>query len=75
MSEVPLHRDTSLVTNSAPRGPSTRVHMSEFQLTAPLRGCLAHEKRPPRRTLQYDHPYGPVVALGGVLFLMSGVPL
>ena len=39
------------------------------------KGYLAHKKRPPRRTLQYDHPQGPMVTLGGGLFLMSEVPL
>ena len=42
---------------------------------ASLQGYLAHRKRPPRRTLQYDHPEGPVVALGEKPFFMMEVPL
>ena len=30
-----------------------------------IEGYLAHKKRPPRTTLQYDHPQGPMVALEG----------
>ena len=40
-----------------------------------LQGYLAHKKHPPPRTLQWDYTYGPMVILGGVLFLMSEVLL
>ena len=33
-----------------------------------LQGYLTHKKRPHRRILQYDHPQGHMVALGGGLF-------
>ena len=42
---------------------------------APLQGYLAPEKQPPRRTLQKPYAYGPMVILGGWVFLMSEVPL
>ena len=40
-----------------------------------VQGYFAHKKPHPPRTLQYDHSWGPMVALGGELFLMSEVPL
>jgi len=40
-----------------------------------LQEYLAHKKPRPPRTLQYNYTQGPMVALRGVLFLMSEVPL
>ena len=40
-----------------------------------LQGYLAHKKQPPPRTLQEDNVEGPLVVLGGWVFLMSEVPL
>ena len=40
-----------------------------------FRGCLAHKKLRPFRTLQWDYAYGLTVVLGGGRFLMSEVPL
>ena len=40
-----------------------------------LQGYLAHHQLPPLRTLRYDYAEGPMVVLGGALFLMSEVSL
>ena len=40
-----------------------------------LQGYLAHTKHPPPRILRQDFTYGPMVILGGGLFLMSEAPL
>ena len=40
-----------------------------------IQGYLADKKRRPPRTLQQDFSWGPMVALGGGLFLMNQVPL
>ena len=45
-----------------------------FQVTR-VQGYLAHKKRQPPRTLQYDYAYGRTVVLVGLLFLLSEVPL
>ena len=42
---------------------------------AEVQGYLANKKQPPSRTLQKDYAYGPMVVLGGRLFLMSEVSL
>jgi len=36
---------------------------------------LAHKKHPPRRTLKQEYTPGPMVIPGGVLFLLSEIPL
>ena len=46
-----------------------------FLMSEVPQGHLAHKKEPPPRTLQYDYAQGPMVVLGGGLFLMSEVPL
>ena len=67
MSEVLLYMGNFMQsTPTAPECWKELVH---------LKGYLAPEKRTPRRILQYDHPLGPLVALGGGLSLMSEVPL
>ena len=38
-------------------------------------GYLAQKKQHPRRTLQQEYASGPIMVLGGWLFLMSEVPL
>jgi len=64
MSEVPLYWGRLLNrASAAAAGPE-----------AGLQGYLAHQKRPSRRTLRYDHPYGPMVALGGGGFLLARHP-
>ena len=40
-----------------------------------IQGYLAHKKLRPPRNLQYDYAWGPMVVLGGGLFIMSEVPL
>ena len=40
-----------------------------------VQGSIAHKKAPCTRTLPSAYAEGPVVALSGVLFLMSEVPL
>ena len=40
-----------------------------------LQGYLAHEKAPPRGTLQQPYAHGRMVVLRGGRFLMSEVPL
>ena len=40
-----------------------------------VQGYLAHKKPYPPRTLQQAYAWGPMVFLGGLLFLMSEVPL
>ena len=46
-----------------------------FRTSRTIQGHLAHEKQPPRRTLQEDQAQGPMVILGGWVFRMSEVPL
>ena len=38
-------------------------------------GYLAHKNHPPPRTLQKDNTWGPIVVLGGGLFLVGEVSL
>jgi len=40
-----------------------------------VQGYLTHKKQHSPRTPQEDFAYGPMLALGGGLFLMSEVPL
>ena len=40
-----------------------------------VQGYLAYKNPPPRRTLQEPFAYGPMVILGGWVFLMSEVAL
>ena len=43
--------------------------------TYPLQGYLSHKNPPPRRTLQWPDAKGPIVVLGGWVFLISERPL
>ena len=44
---------------------SLELSDTEFRKQAEKAGRLARRKRAPRRTLQYDHPQGSMVVLGG----------
>ena len=50
--------------------------MTFARLRAAVQEYLTHQKQRPPRTLRSDYAQGPVVAFrGGVLFLVSEVPL
>ena len=50
------------------------LHPSSMHVLQRLQGYLAHEKHPPRRTLQEDYALSPMVVLGRWVFLMRGTP-
>ena len=49
--------------------------MKTDQWDCSVQGCIDHEKQPPPRTLRQAYAQGPMVVLGGWVFLMSEVPL
>ena len=55
MGEVALYRTTS----------TSNCEWSDSQNPRDVQGYLAHEKHPPRRTIQQDHASGPMKVLEG----------
>ena len=73
MSEVPLFLSSSEVLLCL---SSSEVPLCLSSSEVPLyRGCLAHKKAPPRRTIQWCDAFSPMVVQGRGGVLISEVPL
>ena len=74
----------SRTSNTKPETPKSKLYTYppggstpnlEHTLTPDYRGTSLIRPPPPGRTLQWPYAWGPMVILGGWVFLMSEVPL